>query len=97
LPVSVYIAAAQLDAAQEILASLQQDDVIGDQWSDHPPRQDTDAVIEEESDDESADPGAALAADGESTVGEPIAESTSLRTVVILVVAGLVLLFLFGR
>lgn len=91
LPVSVYVAAAHLDTAQEVLASFQHDggDVIGDQWS------------EVETEEPITDDGAASTepvADSDSVPPtEPAAESTSLRTVMLLIVAGIVLFLLFAR
>jgi hypothetical protein len=93
LPVSVYVAAPQFDTAQEILASLQQDDVIGEQWSESPLDPDGGAVGDDE---ESARTDEAAAGDTQ-TLRAPIVETTSLRTVVILVIAGALLVFLFGR
>lgn len=94
LPVSVFVSAAQLDMAQEILDSMQRDDVIGDQWSD--PQSDTEGnPIAVESDAASEEPEDDIA--DEARGAAPRSESTSLRAVVILVVAGLILLFMFGR
>ena len=53
LPVTVYVADAQYEAAQEILASLQHDDMIGDQWSDASLEVEGGAVVE---DDATAEP-----------------------------------------
>jgi hypothetical protein len=96
LPVSVYVAAAQLDTAQEILASLQQDDVIGSQWSDRQPGRDSEAVGDQEWEGESADSAADMEDDSQA-IAAPKAESTSMRAVLILVAAAILLLFLFGR
>ena len=93
LPVSVYVMDAQHDSAQEILSSLSSDDVIGDQWS---AVEDADADSAIGEDEPLADADAEPAAD-DPPAGEPVAESTSLRTVLLIVVAAIVLLFLFGR
>jgi hypothetical protein len=93
LPVSVYVAAHHVAAAQEIIASFQEGDVIGDQWSAVEPgtaERDEASTVESDAVPVDADDDAASAV-------APSSESTSLRTVVLLVVAGIILLFVFGR
>jgi hypothetical protein len=108
LPVSLYVADATYESAQEIVQSLRQEDVIGDQWSAAPAEDEGAAdAIDAAADPDAADePGAASkfaydhfagAPDAQPTLGEPVAESTSLRTVVLIVLAGIALLFLFAR
>lgn len=108
LPVTVYVGDAQHDSAHEILQSLAQEDVIGDQWSVAPAETDSEAdtLGAEAEQDTPVEPSAvskfehdhyANVPDAEPALSEPIAESTSLRTVVLIVLAGLVLLFLFAR
>jgi hypothetical protein len=93
LPVSIYVDEAQLDAAQDVLSSFEAGDLIGDQWSDEPaePAGDIETFAEPIADREPAEPVEAI------PDVEPVSESTSLRTVVLIVVAAIVLLFLFGR
>ena len=95
LPVKIYVPEAQHTAAEDVLNSFDTGDLIGDQWSDEgaeaAPLDDADAAPEVVADREPAEPVEAL---GD---GEPAAESTSLRTVVLIVAVALVLLFLFGR
>lgn len=96
LPVTVYVDEAQHDAAQEILASLQEGDVIGEQWSDAPVDADHEVVDEEDQQVEVAAEDADQPAD-EPVDDAPAPQSTTLRTVVLLVIVGIVLLFVFGR
>jgi hypothetical protein len=101
LPVRVYVPEAHHEAAQDILASLDADDVIGDQWSDVA----TDAAAEanlELTRLPTADVAESAPEDDESAADEPnleapVPESTSLRAVALIVIAAIVLLFLFGR
>jgi hypothetical protein len=92
LPVAVYVDAAHEDAAHEVVTSLEDDDLIGEQWSDADepdPGREANAEVAAE-DGTSADSDAAV----EGAI-EP--EGTSLRTAVLIVVIIVVLLFLFGR
>jgi hypothetical protein len=94
LPVSIYVDEAQLDAAQDVLSSFESHDLIGDQWSDEgtvDAAADLDALAEPVADREPSEPVEAL------PDVEPAAESTSLRTVALIVIVAIVLLFLFGR
>jgi hypothetical protein len=93
LPVSIYVDEAQLDAAQDVLSSFEAGDLIGDQWSDERAESagDIETSTEPVADREPAEPVEAI------PDVEPASESTSLRTVVLIVVAAIVLLFLFGR
>jgi hypothetical protein len=108
LPVTVYVDDATHASAQEIMQSLAHEDVIGDQWSTAPAETEDeadtlDAEAEQDAPVESSaastfeDDHFADAAAGEPTLSEPTAESTSLRTVVLIVLAGIALLFLFAR
>jgi hypothetical protein len=106
LPVTVYVDDATYESAQEIVHSLAQEDVIGDQWSAAPPEGEANILEADAEQEPPAEPSAASkfeydhfadAADSEGGLSEPIAESTSLRTVVLIVLAGVVLLFLFAR
>lgn len=95
LPVTVYVAGAQYEAAQEILASLQHDDMIGDQWSEAAVAE-NEAVVEIVAAD-AAEDGEPARADESAAADAPTPESTSLRTIVLVVLAAVVLLFVFGR
>jgi hypothetical protein len=99
LPVSVYVAGPQLENARELLLSLEQDDVIGDQWSEVPEEAesaDDDAADDHDAAIDAAPPQAQLAEAVEDSPPPeaPVAQSTSLRTAVLLVVAGAVVLYL---
>jgi hypothetical protein len=91
LPVEVYVAAQQHDAAQDVLTSLEQEDLIGEQWSDvegephalEPPVA-AGASADEPGEDQYAD-------------AAPEPQGTSLVTAVLVVAVVLALLFLFGR
>ena len=97
LPVTLYVSETQLEAAQDILASLQHEDVIGEQWSEGESEEAGDRDTDDEvdvpvrlHDDDATEP------DPESS-GEPAPESTSFRTIILIVLAVVVLLFVFGR
>jgi len=94
LPVTVYVGESQHDTAQEILASLSSEDVIGDQWS--AAELEAEPASAEEGDAGDAPAGDQPASD-EPIPDAPVAEGTSLRTVLLIVIAAIVLLFLFGR
>jgi hypothetical protein len=105
LPVTIHVAAAQLENAQEVLESLQQEDVIGEQWSEVPPEDEASGDHDDEYEQAEAGDGERLAA-GTATEAEPddaaapappAAESTTLRTIVLIVAVGLVLLLIFAR
>lgn len=92
LPVDLYVEAAQLEAAREILAHIGRDDVIGEQW--------TTAGMAEADDAASSTPVqadyTALATGADDTPPvEP--ESRSLRSTVLVVLIVLALLFFFSR
>jgi hypothetical protein len=95
LPVSIYVSDAQFDAADEVLNSFEPGDVIGDQWSDAGGEDaslaEADASLEPVGDREPTQPSEPL------SDSEPSPEGTSLRTVVLIVVVAIVLLFIFGR
>jgi hypothetical protein len=95
LPVSIYVTDAQFDAADEVLNSFEPGDVIGDQWSaaetEAEPLAEAESSLEPVADREPLQPSEPL------TDAEPAPESTSLRTVVLIVLVAVVLLFLFGR
>jgi hypothetical protein len=108
LPVIVYVDDATYESGQEIAQSLAQEDVIGDQWSTVPDETEraAEALEAQAERDTPVEPGVASnfehdhvanAPDAERALSGPTAESTSLRTVVLIVVAGIVLLFLFAR
>jgi len=97
LPVSLYVADAQYEQAQEILASCQQEDVIGDQWSSAAEEAVDEPVPAGDAEEEPADDAAALRAEEDGQLAAPMAESTTLRTVVLVILIGIFLLFLFGR
>jgi|SRR5215468_2086067 len=107
LPVKIYVAAAQLEPAQEVITSLaEHDDLIGEQWSEIEPDDDADDKHDNDLDDEPAHEsleGGASAPPSQDDIGivaaeqEPAAESTTFRTIMFIVLAGIVLLFLFGR
>lgn len=96
LPVTVTVRHADLDSAREILASLDSDDLIGEQWSD-------------EELAEAAESEAALAArpvgagehvragDEDPEAGAPQAQGTSMTTAIVILAVAVGLLFLFGR
>lgn len=102
LPVTIHVAAAQLENAQEVLESLQQEDVIGEQWSEVPSEDDASGTRDDEYEQAEAERLAASAAaeaepDDAAVPAPPAAESTTLRTIVLIVVVGLVLLLIFAR
>lgn len=105
LPVTIHVAAAQLENAQEVLESLQQEDVIGEQWSEVPSEDENgeerdDEYAQAESGDGErlgASAGAEAEPDEAGVPAPPAAESTTLRTIVLIVVLGLVLLLIFAR
>jgi hypothetical protein len=95
LPVSLFVNAAQYEQAQEILASCEQEDVIGDQWESAPPDEASEMVIAP-AEEVVADPDPLPTDDGTAT-GEPVPESTTLRTAILIVLIGIFLYFMFGR
>ena len=98
LPVTLYVNEAQLEAAQDILTSLQHEDVIGEQWSEGESEDAGDRGTDDEVDvpvDLHGDDASEL--ETESSVDQPVPETTSLRTILLIVLAGIVLLFIFGR
>jgi len=97
LPVTVYVSDAQYETAQDIVASFQTDDMIGDQWTDGEAEPDEAALIEVEPTGMPVDENQHVLAGEALADDEPTPESTSLRTVVVIVVVAVVLLFLFGR
>ena len=97
LPVIVYVTDAQYEAAQEICASSTRRPDRGSVERCISLEVEGGAVVE---DDATAEP----AVDAQPAVGDedvpadpPSPESTSLRTVVLIVIAAIVLLFVFGR
>ena len=84
-----------LSRADEVLNSFEPGDVIGDQWSaaetEAEPLAEAESSLEPVADREPLQPSEPL------TDAEPAPESTSLRTVVLIVLVAVVLLFLFGR
>lgn len=106
LPVKIYVAEAQLEPAQEVITSLtEHDDLIGEQWSEVEAEDEADDT-NNDTDDEpalgtrleggaSAPPSQDAAVIGEDQ--EPAPESTTFRTIMLIVLAGIVMLFLFAR
>jgi len=92
LLVRLYVSQAQLEAAQEIIASFGHEDVIGEQWSDVE-ADDAGSEVEAEVDAASASQPDDLV----TTAGEPASESTSWRVITLVVLAAVVLFLLFGR
>jgi hypothetical protein len=89
LPVTVSVREADLDTAREVLASLESDDLIGEQWSE-----DEGAAAAEAAGAEGPHGGEPAVSPDE---GAPQAQGTSMLTAVLVVVVVLGLLFLFGR
>lgn len=89
LPVTVSVRRADLDTAREVLASLESDDLIGEQWSD-----DEIAAAAEAAAADAAEPDDAQPTPED---GAPQAQGASMVTAVVIVVVALGLLFLFGR
>jgi len=86
-PVSVFVATAHLEAAGEVLASLQSEDLIGAQWADTPPPEDGLDM---------ADDDAAAAAAAEAPA--PLAPTRTSMNIVWVVLLGLALLvYLLAR
>lgn len=102
LPVSIFVAAQHREAAEEIIASIRGGDLIGEQWSDAPHPDDVDHAADP-FEPLPVEPGPSLddppAAGREFDDAGPVAESTSGRTMLILVVVAVVvaLLFALGR
>ena len=96
LPVTMYVSEAQFEAAQDILTSLQHEDVIGEQWSES-----EDAVDDGEEHEVAASVDThgdrAPEMDADASGEQPVPETTSFRTIMLIVLACIVLLFLFGR
>ena len=95
LPVSLFVTAAQYEQAQEILASCQQEDVIGDQWESATADEESEMVMAP--DEEIVADAEPLPADDGTATGEPVPESTTLRTAILIVLIGVFLYFMFGR
>ena len=93
LPVTIFVAAAQRQAAEDILNSFEHEDVIGEQWDSEPEIPRVEAEPAEESDSYEALP----MVDDAAIPEPPQPTGTSLRAIVIIVALGLVLLFLFAR
>src|SRR6185369_17061453 len=96
LPVTIFVAGAQRQAAEDIISSFEHEDVIGEQWdSEAPPGVEAAPAHDPESyealptvDD----------ADADAEIPEPPQPTgTSFRALIIVVAIGLVLLFLFAR
>ena len=95
LPVSLFVTAAQYEQAQEILACCQQEDVIGDQWESATADEESEMVMAP--DEEIVADAEPLPADDGTATGEPVPESTTLRTAILIVLIGIFLYFMFGR
>jgi hypothetical protein len=102
LPVSIFVAAQHVEAAEEIIASIRSGDLIGEQWSDAPHPDEVDAAAVE-FEPLPVEPGPSLD-DPPATMRNydeagPVAESTSGRTMLILIVVAVIvgLIFAFGR
>jgi hypothetical protein len=89
LPVTVSVRQADLASAHEVLASLESEDLIGDQWSDAEV-----AAAAEAAAAEGAGQGEAPATPDD---GAPQLQGTSMLTAVLVLAVVLGLLFLFGR
>lgn len=89
LPVTVSVRAADVDTAHEVLASLESDDLIGEQWSDEEIAAAADAAAPHDAHDDTAH--------GDPDEGAPQAQGTSMVTAVLIVAVVIGLLFLFGR
>lgn len=90
LPVTVRVRASDLDSAREIVASLNEDDLIGEQWSDE---ELAEAI-------EAGAPPAGVPFDDGGTAphaGAPEAQGTSMVTAAVILAIVVALLFLFGR
>ena len=106
LPVRIYVAVEHLDAASEIVQSISQGDLIGEQWSEAPHPDAVEIDAEYEALPVAGVPAEPAAAEleaaathqpGDFSVGVPEAQSTSLRTIIIVVVVVIALLYFFGR
>lgn len=89
LPVEIYVAATHEEPAREVIESLDAD-LIGEQWNEQ-----REAVGQ--ATEEGLEPLPMADSDDQLAAEPPQPESTSLRTAVLIVLAALALLFLFGR
>ncbi|MFN8643772.1 MAG: hypothetical protein U0802_19725 [Candidatus Binatia bacterium] len=91
LPVTVRVRSADLETAREIVASLDGDDLIGEQWSDE--------EIAEAAESAAAPAGVPFddGGAGDPATEAPVAQGTSMVTAVVIFVVVVGLLFLFGR
>jgi hypothetical protein len=102
LPVSIFVAAQHVEAAEEIIASIRGGDLIGEQWSDAPHPDEVDAAAAE-FEPLPVEPGPSLD-DPPATMRDiedagPVAESTGGRAIVIVIVVAVIigLMFALGR
>jgi hypothetical protein len=96
LPVSVYVAEANLEHAREIVESVEQEDLIGEEWAAAPPADETrdevtaaEAPVELETE--------SSAAQGEPEDAEPHSEGVKAPVIIAIVAALLFLLFMLRR
>jgi hypothetical protein len=105
LPVSIFVAAEHVGAGEEIIASLKTGDLIGEQWAEapHPDEIRTDGQAEYELEPLPVEPGPSLDTLPNTARDVPVLgpepQSTSARTVVLMILVALIvgLIFAFGR
>jgi hypothetical protein len=90
LPVTVHVRSADLESAREIVTSIDEEDLIGEQWGDAVEA----TTVEGGNDDAAVAAGDGTALDADTAL-QP--ERTSMVTAVVVVAVVLGLLFLFGR
>ena len=97
LPVTVHVRHADLDTAREVIASLDSEDLIGEQWSDEEIAEAAEAagVPPEEVVMPDVEPQIGQAEDPEA--GAPQAQGSSMIVVVVVAIVVIGLLLLFGR
>jgi hypothetical protein len=97
LPVTVHVRHADLDTAREVIASLDSEDLIGEQWSDEEIAEAAEAagVPPEEVVMPDVEPQVGQAEDPEA--GAPQAQGSSMIVVVVVAIVVIGLLLLLGR
>ncbi|MDX2166490.1 MAG: hypothetical protein SF182_05480 [Deltaproteobacteria bacterium] len=99
LPVSIFVAAEHVEAAQEIIDSLKTGDLIGEQWSAAPHPDEVEAAAEDDFEPLPIEPGPTLAApEPQPDLADlaPAAQSTSGRTIVLLIVVAVIVGLVFA-
>jgi len=92
LPVAIFVPNEQREAAEDIVGSLEHEDVIGEQWDSEP------ATAPESERDEDAESYEALPMVDDAPIpAAPQPTGTSVRTLLIIAAIGLVLIFLLAR